>query len=132
MIVLPNGQTLVGTGPCAPPVLPPTGVGAGLLCTNPMDVLINANVTVDGRVQMAFCSPVNQTSLNGSAVYGDLTGIWPFLFLNVQPGVMPGCNDIGSYTLCVNNKGPPTPRTPRFLTDRSRQAWSRRSPPMAT
>jgi hypothetical protein len=70
-----------------------------------MDVLTNGVTQADGRWLSAICSPVNQTALNGSAVYGDLTGVWPFLYLVVQSGLMPGCYDIGSYTLCVNSKG---------------------------
>jgi hypothetical protein len=107
VVFLPGGQSYVVPGACSPPILPPTGIGAGLLCTNPMDVIINGVVQADGRLLSTMCSPVNMTSLNGSAVYGDLNGIWPFLFINVQPGVMPGCDDIGSYTLCLNSKGSP-------------------------
>ena len=104
-IVLPGGQVYILPGPCSPPVLPPTGIGAGFVCSSLDEVMVNANVTADGRLVEVLCSPVNQTSLNGSAVQGDLTGVWPYLFLKPQPDITAGCSDIGIYTLCLSVGG---------------------------
>ena len=105
-IVLAGGQTLIlNSGGCNPPQLPPTGVGAGTLCPNVTDVITNLNLTSDGRIISGLCTPVNQTSLNGSAVSGGLTGVWPNLFLIPQPADPSGCFDIGIFTQCITTTG---------------------------
>lgn len=111
-IILPGGQVYVIPGPCVAPVPAPTGIRAGLICPNMSDVMINVNVTASGQIISAFCVPAVDTILNGSAVQGDLHGVWPYLFINAQPDITAGSYDLGIYEMTLNAAGILTALTP--------------------
>jgi hypothetical protein len=76
------------------------------------DVMINVNVTASGQIISAFCVPAVDTILNGSAVQGDLHGVWPYLFINAQPDITAGTYDLGIYEMTLNAAGILTALTP--------------------
>lgn len=92
------------TGSTLSAQLIPTGIPEGLQCP-PNYTITNAGVHANGTVYSIECTPfASNGATNGSVVSGDLTGVYPVLYL-ADIGSGSGCINISDVQLCWNTKG---------------------------